>query len=204
LDTNSSLLSKFHFPLSDVVFQDIYENHISDETTFSLHNHITLPKTSIVIKEKTRKKKKHFQVLKWLVKDTAISTTINTMIGLLLLTGLLMIPSAVGAELNLNSISAQISLLQGLLTDYYVALTLNLENVIARLVAIASSIANISNQLSTQQNILFFIIGLINDLTDLINALRRRSLDDNHQDLSEISPASSGLPIDATIFTKSK
>ena len=126
------------------------------------------------------------------------------MIGLLLLTGLLMIPSAVGAELNLNSISAQISLLQGLLTDYYVALTLNLENVIARLVAIATSIANISTQLSTQQNILFFIIGLINDLTDLINALRRRSLDDNHQDLSEISLASSGLPIDATIFTKSK
>ena len=128
------------------------------------------------------------------------------MIGLLLLTGLLMIPSAVGAELNLNSISAQISLLQGLLTDYYVALTLNLENVIARLVAIAASIANISTQLATQQNILFFIIGLINDLTDLINALSvpRRSLDDNHQDLSEISLASSGLPIDATKFTKSK
>ena len=140
-----------------------------------------------------------------ILKDTAISTTINTMIGLLLLTGLLMIPSAVGAELNLNSISAQISLLQGLLTDYYVALTLNLENVIARLVAIAASIANISTQLTTQQNILFFIIGLINDLTDLINALRRRSLDDNHQDLSEISlVSSSGLPIDATEFTKSK
>ena len=119
------------------------------------------------------------------------------MIGLLLLTGLLMIPSAIGAELNLNSISAQISLLQGLLTDYYVALTLNLENVIARLVAIAASIANISTQLTTQQNILFFIIGLINDLTDLINALRRRSLDDNHQDLSETSLALS-------IFTKSK
>ena len=114
-----------------------------------------------------------------ILKDTAISTTINTMIGLLLLTGLLMIPSAVGAELNLNSISAQISLLQGLLTDYYVALTLNLENIIARLVAIASSIANISTQLTTQQNILFFIIGLINDLTDLVNALRRRSLDDH-------------------------
>ena len=139
-----------------------------------------------------------------ILKDTAISTTINTMIGLLLLTGLLMIPSAVGAELNLNSISAQISLLQGLLTDYYVALTLNLENVIARLVAIAASIANISTQLTTQQNILFFIIGLINDLTDLVNALRRRSLDDNHQDLSETSLASSGLPIDATEFTKSK
>ena len=92
-----------------------------------------------------------------ILKDTAISTTINTMIGLLLLTGLLMIPSAVGAELNLNSISAQISLLQGLLTDYYVALTLNLENIIARLVAIASSIANISTQLTTQQNILFFV-----------------------------------------------
>ena len=141
------------------------------------------------------------------MKDTAISTTINTMIGLLLLTGLLMIPSAVGAELNLNSISAQISLLQGLLTDYYVALTLNLENIIARLVAIASSIANISNQLTTQQNILFFIIGLINDLTDLVNALRRRSLDipdDNHKDASEISLASSGLPIDVTKFTKSK
>ena len=129
------------------------------------------------------------------------------MIGLLLLTGLLMIPSAVGAELNLNSISAQISLLQGLLTDYYVALTLNLENVIARLVAIAASIANISTQLTTQQNILFFIIGLINDLTDLVNALRRRSLDvldDNPQDLSEGFPASDGLPIDATKFTKSK
>ena len=126
------------------------------------------------------------------------------MIGLLLLTGLLMIPSAVGAELNLNSISAQISLLQGLLTDYYVALTLNLENIIARLVAIATSIANISTQLSTQQNILFFIIGLINDLTDLINALRRRSLDDNHQVLSETSLTSSGLPIDASKFTKSK
>ena len=139
-----------------------------------------------------------------ILKDTAISTTINTMIGLLLLTGLLMIPSAVGAELNLNSISAQISLLQGLLTDYYVALTLNLENIIARLVAIAASIANISTQLTTQQNILFFIIGLINDLTDLINALRRRSLDDNHQDESEIFLASSGLPIDATKFTKSK
>ena len=88
----------------------------------------------------------------------AISSTFNTMLGLLLLTGILMIPSAVGAELNLNSISAQISLLRGLLTDYYVAITLSLQNVIARLIAIANSLTSISNQLSTQQNILFFIM----------------------------------------------
>ena len=130
------------------------------------------------------------------MKDVAISSTFNTMLGLLLLTGILMIPSAVGAELNLNSISAQISLLRGLLTDYYVAITLSLQNVIARLMAIANSLTSISNQLSTQQNILFFIIDLINNLG------RKRRLDDN-QYLNEEALVSSNN-IDSTKLSDSK
>ena len=33
-----------------------------------------------------------------------------------------MLPRAIGAELDINSIAAQISALQGTLTDYYVSL----------------------------------------------------------------------------------
>ena len=97
---------------------------------------------------------------------------------------------------NLNSISAQISLLRGLLTDYYVAITLSLQNVIARLMAIANSLTSISNQLSTQQNILFFIIDLINNLG------RKRRLDDN-QYLNEEALTSSNN-IDSTKLSDSK
>ena len=127
--------------------------------------------SGILQKRIRRKRRKQHLSRNGLIKETAISSTTNTFLALLLLAGVLLLPSAIFAELDLDSISAQISSLQESLTDYYVSLLSNLESVISSLTNIINSLSNISNQLTTQTNILLFIIRLIQNL-------RRRSLDE--------------------------
>ena len=97
------------------------------------------------IKDKNSyKKKKYPKDNTFLIKASVYSSKVNTVLGLLVLSGVLLLPMAIAAELDINAISQQISVLQGILTDYYVDLLLNTEDIIGRLITIATTLTSIS------------------------------------------------------------
>ena len=97
------------------------------------------------IKDKNSYKEKNYpKDNTFLIKASVYSSKVNTVLGLLVLSGVLLLPMAIAAELDINAISQQISVLQGILTDYYVDLLLNTEDIIGRLITIATSLTSIS------------------------------------------------------------
>ena len=86
------------------------------------------------------KKKKYPKDNTFLIKASVYSSKVNTVLGLLVLSGVLLLPMAIAAELDINAISQQISVLQGILTDYYVDLLLNTEDIIGRLITIGKTL----------------------------------------------------------------
>ena len=95
------------------------------------------------------KKKKYPKDNSFLIKASAYSSKVNTILGLLVLSGLLLLPMAIAAELDLNAISQQISILQGVLTDYYVALLQNTQSIIATLATITTTLTTISTTVAS-------------------------------------------------------
>ena len=84
---------------------------------------------------------------------------------LLLILGLtLLLPYAIEATLNLDSISAQISTLSSLITDYYSSLSSSLSSISTTLTTITTDLTAISTTLSSQAITLQQIITLINNL----------------------------------------
>ena len=110
------------------------------------------------------KRKKYPKDNTFLIKASVYSSKVNTILAILIFSGVLLLPTAIAAELDLNAISQQISILQGVLTDYYVDLLLNTENIIARLISIATTLTSISTALTTQATTLQTIITLINNI----------------------------------------
>ena len=127
---------------------------------------------------KSYKKRKYPKDNTFLIKASVYSSKVNTILGLLVLAGVLLLPIAIAAELDLNSISQQISILQGILTDYYVDLLLNTEEIIARLVVILTSLTSIVTTLATLSTSISSIsttlathTTTLNNIVTLINAL---------------------------------
>lgn len=128
--------------------------------------------------KKSYKKRKYPKDNTFLIKASVYSSKVNTILGLLVLAGVLLLPIAIAAELDLNSISQQISILQGILTDYYVDLLLNTEEIIARLVVILTSLTSIVTTLATLSTSISSIsttlathTTTLNNIVTLINAL---------------------------------
>ena len=128
--------------------------------------------------KKSYKKRKYPKDNTFLIKASVYSSKVNTILGLLVLAGVLLLPIAIAAELDLNSISQQISILQGILTDYYVDLLLNTEEIIARLVVILTSITSIVSTLATLSTSISSIsttlathTTTLNTIVTLLNAL---------------------------------
>jgi len=88
----------------------------------------------------------------------------NSLIGILILLGVLILPMAIAAEINIDAISAQIADLSRLLTTYYTSLTRTLDFIIVDLATIMADLTTLRNTVNANSNTLQTIITLINNI----------------------------------------
>ena len=107
--------------------------------------------------------------------ETFITSKFNTFFNLIILGGILLLPMAVAAELNLEAISAQIQALTDLLTEYYVVLNNQLASVITTLADIVTSIAALTTSVTgittTLTGITTTLTGITTSLTGITTSL---------------------------------
>ena len=89
---------------------------------------------------------------------------LNSLLGILILLGVICLPMAIAAEINIHAISAQIADLSRLLTTYYTSLSTTLALIVNDLATVMTSLTNLRNTVNTQSNTLQTIINLINNI----------------------------------------
>ena len=100
--------------------------------------------------------------------ETFITSKFNTFFNLIILGGLLLLPMAIAAELNLEAISAQIQALTNLLTEYYVVLNNQLASVITTLADIVTTLATLTTSVT---GITTTLTGITTTLTGITTSL---------------------------------
>lgn len=139
--------------------------------------------------KKTKKGHNNF-----LAKEAAFSSKVNTIIGLLSLAGILLIPTAVAAELNIERIIAQISELRDRLVEFYIDLSNTLASIVTTLTTITTSLATITTTLNTQATTLQTIITLINNIPR-----RKRRIENEKQTLMYLMDIKGDLSSDVKL-----
>ena len=93
---------------------------------------------------------------------------LNTKLLFLILWGILLLPRAIEATLDLDSIRAQISALSDLVTTYYTDLASTLASITTTLATITTTLATISTQVTTNAATLTAIQTTVNSILALV------------------------------------